>query len=101
MEQHGKYIIRLCQTVACQMRNEFRPIVGRLKKELGIDFGQTTDDGLFSLEYVNCIGMCDRGPAMLINDDVYPDLTVEKVSEILAMYRKRGQSADTKQAVSH
>ena len=61
-----------------------------LEKELGIKFGETTSDGLFSLEYTNCIGMCDHGPAMLVNDNVYAALTPEKVIEIIDELRKRG-----------
>jgi NADH:ubiquinone oxidoreductase subunit E len=85
-EPKGKYIIRLCKTISCDMAGKDR-IVRVLQKELGIEFGQTTRDGLFSLEFTNCIGMCNEGPAMLVNEDVYSHLTPEKVVDILDKYR--------------
>ncbi len=85
-EPRGKYIIRLCKTISCDMAGKDR-IVRVLEKELGIKFGQTTRDGLFSLEFTNCIGMCNEGPAMLVNNEVYAQLTPEKVVDILDSYR--------------
>ena len=82
----GKYIIRLCKTISCDMAGKDR-IVRVLEKELGISFGETTKDGLFSLEYTNCIGMCNEGPAMLVNDEVYSKLCPEKVVDILEFYK--------------
>ncbi len=88
-EKKGKYVIRLCKTISCEMAGKEK-IARMLENELGIKFGETTSDGLFSLEYTNCIGMCDRGPAMLVNDKVYYRLTPEKVIEIVDELRKRG-----------
>ena len=53
----------------------------QLADDLGIDFGETTADGAFSLEWANCMGMCDQGPAMLVNDEVYTQLTPDKVHD--------------------
>jgi NADH-quinone oxidoreductase subunit E len=58
-----------------------------VERELGIAPGHTSQDGLFSLELVNCIGACDKAPAMMIDDDVFGDLTPERVTEILVGYR--------------
>jgi [NiFe] hydrogenase diaphorase moiety large subunit len=66
-KKHGKYVIRLCRTISCHMKEKDR-IAKQLNNELEISFGETTHDGLFSLEYCNCLGMCDQGPAMLVND---------------------------------
>ncbi len=88
-KKKGKYIIRLCKTISCDMAGKEK-IAKILEKELGIKFGETTHDGLFSLEYTNCIGMCDHAPAMLVNDSVYNRLTPEKVIEIIDELRKRG-----------
>jgi len=55
-------------------------------QELGIAPGQTTPDGRFTFELTNCIGACDQAPAMLINDEVYGELTREKISEILRSF---------------
>ncbi len=66
-KKHGKYIIRLCKTISCHMKEKDR-IAKQLRNELEIGFGETTPDGMFTLEYCNCLGMCDQGPAMLVND---------------------------------
>lgn len=78
----GKNIVRLCQTIACDMAGK-KAVASAIERELGIKFGETTKDKKFTLEYANCLGMCDQGPAMLINDHVYSHLTPEKAVEIL------------------
>jgi NADH:ubiquinone oxidoreductase subunit E len=82
----GKHVIRVCKSVPCYLKNNLL-IVDAIEKELGIRPGQTSGDGLFSLQLVNCIGACDRAPAMMINDEVFGDLAPEKVREILGAYR--------------
>jgi NADH:ubiquinone oxidoreductase subunit E len=79
---HGRFVIRLCQTISCDMAGK-KAVARQLKNDLGIDFGQTTPDGRFTLEWANCIGMCDQGPAMLVNDQVFTHVTPEKVHDIL------------------
>jgi [NiFe] hydrogenase diaphorase moiety large subunit len=81
-EKQGKYIIRLCNTICCDLAGKER-IARQLENELGIKFGQTTQDKLFSLEYTSCVGMCDQGPALLINDRVFTKVTPDKVPIIL------------------
>ena len=81
----GKYIIRLCRTISCDLAGKQR-IANALENELGIRFGETTPDGKVTLEYTNCIGMCNQGPAMLINDDVYYELDPEKAVDIVEQY---------------
>lgn len=78
----GKYIIRVCTSLPCHVPGG-REIVEFLKRKLGIDFGGTTKDGLFTLEETGCLGLCGVSPVMMINDDYYGDLTVEKVENIL------------------
>ena len=58
-----------------------------LENELGIKFGETTQDKKFTLEYANCIGLCDQGPALLVNDDCHTKVTPHKVVEILKKYK--------------
>ena len=84
---HGKFIIRLCQTISCDMAGKDK-VARQLETDLGIKFGETTADGIFSLEWTNCIGMCDQGPAMLVNDQVFTRVTPEKVHEIIEGCRK-------------
>jgi NADH:ubiquinone oxidoreductase subunit E len=81
----GRHVIKVCKSVPCYLKHN-RPVIDALERELGIAPGHTSQDGLFSLELVNCIGACDKAPAMMIDDDVFGDLTPEKVTEILAGY---------------
>lgn len=85
-EKKGRNIIRLCQTISCDLAGK-DTIVKALERELGIKFGETTRDEKFSLEFINCMGMCDQGPAMIINDVVYTKLTPHKVVDILKNFR--------------
>ncbi len=80
----GRYKIRVCKSITCSHRN--RLVLEELEKILKIKVGGTTLDGRFSLLMTNCIGQCDHSPAMLINDNVYTDLTPEKVREIIHKY---------------
>lgn len=87
-QRQGEYTFRLCRTYSCELAGK-EEVARQLEKELGISFGETTADGAFTLEWGNCMGMCDQGPAMLVNEDVYTKLTPEKVSKIVARYRER------------
>lgn len=78
----GKFVIRLCRTISCDMAHKDR-VARQLENDLGIKFGETTPDGKFTLEWANCIGMCDQGPAMLVNDKVFTKVTPEQVHQIL------------------
>ena len=78
----GRYAVRLCRTISCDLAGK-DAIVRAIERELDIKFGETTRDRRFSLEYINCMGMCDQGPAMLINDQVHTHLTPQSVVEIL------------------
>jgi NADH:ubiquinone oxidoreductase subunit E len=86
MRPLGKHVIRVCKSVPCYLKNN-RPVIDAVEKELGVGPGQTSRDGLFSLQMVNCIGACDKAPAMMIDDEVFGDLTPERVPEVLARYR--------------
>lgn len=83
----GKFIIRLCRTISCDMAGKER-VAKQLENDLGIRFGETTADGKFTLEWANCIGMCDQGPALLVNDKVHARVTPDKVHEILEECRR-------------
>jgi len=83
----GRFVIRLCRTISCDMAGKDR-VARQLENDLGIAFGETTADGKFTLEWANCIGMCDQGPALLVNDAVYPHVTPDKVAEIIEQCRK-------------
>ena len=78
----GRNIVRLCRTIACDMAGK-EEIEKAINRELGIDFGETTKDGRITLEFTNCLGMCDQGPAMIVNERVYVKLDPEKTINIL------------------
>jgi NADH-quinone oxidoreductase E subunit len=78
----GRFVVRLCRTISCDMAGK-ESIARQLQNDLGIEFGQTTADGLFTLEWVNCLGMCDQGPAMLVNNQIHTRLTPTRVQEII------------------
>jgi len=82
----GKHVVKVCKSVPCYLKHN-QPVIEAVERALGIAPGQTSQDGVFSLELVNCIGACDRAPSMMIDDDVFGDLTPERVAEILAGYR--------------
>ncbi|MFA5849358.1 MAG: NAD(P)H-dependent oxidoreductase subunit E [Bacteroidales bacterium] len=84
----GRYIIRICKTITCSMKGE-KQILLAIEDMLKIKVGETTPDGSFSLLQTNCLGFCHKAPAMLINNDVYTELTPEKVREILSEYLNR------------
>ena len=84
----GKYIIRICKTITCSMKGKNQVLLA-IQDMLKINVGETSSDGNFSLLQTNCLGFCHKAPAMLINNEVYTDLTPEKVRDILSGYLKK------------
>ena len=84
----GKYNLQVCTNVSCLLRGA-DDIFEHCKKKLGIGNKESTPDGLFHLEEVECIGACSWAPAMQVNYDFHENLTPEKVDEILESYRKK------------
>ncbi|WZL72485.1 NADH-quinone oxidoreductase subunit NuoE [Clostridiaceae bacterium 35-E11] len=85
LKPKGKYIIKVCDGTACHIRSSMI-ILNELEKVLNIKAGDTTEDGRFSLETVNCLGSCAIAPVMVINDDYYGKVTPSEVREILSKY---------------
>jgi NADH:ubiquinone oxidoreductase subunit E len=79
----GKYLIQVCHNISCALLGA-DSLIDYLKEKLGVDMGETTPDGLFTLISVECLGSCATAPMMQINDDYYENLTREKVDSILA-----------------
>lgn len=84
----GKYVIRVCKTISCYMAGKDE-IIKALEDTLKIKVGETTVDKKFSLLTANCLGWCHKGPVMLINDDVYTELTPQKAIEIIQQYQQK------------
>lgn len=84
----GKYFLQLCTTTPCQLCGSDK-ILAALRKELGIQVGETTADKRFTLVEVECAGACVNAPVLAINDDYYEDLT-EETTKILIDRMKRG-----------
>lgn len=85
----GVHIIKCCDGTACHIRGASTLIEG-IARELGIGPGETTPDGQFSLETVNCLGSCALAPVMVIDDVYYGKVTLERLKEILSEVRKGG-----------
>ena len=83
----GKHVIRFCEDAPCHIAGG-REIWETLEHEIGVPFGETTLDGQWSLLPTSCIGACAVGPVMMVDDDIYGNLTADKVRAILARYRQ-------------
>jgi NADH:ubiquinone oxidoreductase subunit F (NADH-binding)/NADH:ubiquinone oxidoreductase subunit E len=93
-QPRGRYIIRLCESPPCHVMGA-ESLQEVLEADLGIHAGETTEDGLFTLEHTACLGVCEVAPAMQINEVVHGRLTADKVKQILADYRA-GKAPDYK-----
>jgi NADH-quinone oxidoreductase subunit E len=85
----GKYNVQVCTNIACMLRGG-EEILDHCKKKLGVGHKGTTEDGLFSLEEVECIGACSWAPAVQVNYDFHENLTPEKMDGVLAEYKNKG-----------
>lgn len=86
MKKSGKYVIRVCLGTACFVRGSEK-ILEEFETKLGIKEGETTEDGLYTLETVRCIGACGLAPVIQVNGKTYGNSTVQTVSEILEEYK--------------
>lgn len=88
LKPRGKNIIRLCESPPCHLMGA-QSLLDYLKGALKVDVGGTTKDGLFTLELTSCLGACGVAPAMMLNEEMYGNLTPEKVEAILGERRKQ------------
>jgi NADH-quinone oxidoreductase subunit E len=86
-QKPGRYHIQVCRGTACHVKGSLR-VLQALQQELKVEPGNTTGDGLFSLEVVACVGACGLAPTMSINGEVYAGLTPAKARKIIAGYRE-------------
>ncbi|MDR0495226.1 MAG: NADH-quinone oxidoreductase subunit NuoE [Treponema sp.] len=87
LKPKGKHVIRVCDGTACHIRGA-PVLLDSLKRALGIGAGETTEDGLFTIETVNCLGACAIAPVMVVDNQYYPKVKPDKVDEILNEFRK-------------
>ena len=84
----GRHVILVCNSVTCWIMG-YEGLLEHLKRRLGIDLGETTADGLFTLLPIVCLGACDQAPAMMIDDELYGNLDPAKIDEILQGFRSQ------------
>jgi NADH-quinone oxidoreductase subunit E len=89
LNPRGKYVIRICDGTACHVRHSI-PILEAMREKLKLKPGKTTtDDMLFTIETVSCLGACGLAPVVVINDNVYGQMTKEKAAELLDTIMKK------------
>jgi NADH:ubiquinone oxidoreductase subunit E len=91
LKPRGRHLIRLCESPPCYVMGE-ENVREAIHDLLGIDFGETTGDGAFTLEPTSCLGSCGVAPVMMVDDEIYGNLTREKVVRILDSVRAGDQS---------
>jgi len=89
LEGRGKNVLSCCLGTACYVRGA-QAVYDEFSKQLGIEPGHTTPDGMFTLESARCIGCCGLAPSMMVNEEVYGRLTPDSVAGIIAKYREIG-----------
>ena len=87
LKPKGKHIIKLCDGTACHIRGS-SPLRDGVRRILGIEPDETTEDGQFSLELVNCLGSCAMAPVMVVDETYYGKMTMEKIPGVLDQYRE-------------
>ena len=88
LEAKGKYVIKVCDGTACHVRKSL-PILNQLRQNLGLSAQKrTTDDGLFTVETVSCLGACGLAPALTVNGQVHPAMTPEKAVALIDMLKE-------------
>lgn len=91
-EAKGKYVIKVCDGTACHVRKSVL-VLDALYKKLGLSKKKkTTDDMMFTVETVSCLGACGLAPTMMVNDEVYPRMTPEKAEELIDQLKEGGAS---------
>ena len=88
LEPKGKHQVTVCLGTACHVRGGPK-VLDEFEKKLGVEAGQTTEDGLFTLETVACLGCCAIGPVVVVDNDYYAQTSIRKVGSILKKYKKK------------
>lgn len=83
----GQYVVRMCESAPCHVCGAV-PVMEAICRTLGIQPGETTKDGRFTLEYCQCLGVCEQSPAILVNDKIYKDLTPGRAATLMEDYMR-------------
>ncbi len=86
----GRYVINICLGTACYVKGGAE-VAEKFKEELGIDFGETSKDGMFTLECARCVGTCGLAPVIMINENVHAKVKPDEVPALLARYRDKAR----------
>lgn len=93
LQPRGKYVINVCMGTACYVKGAEK-VAARLMDELGIQFGETSKDGVFSLESTRCVGTCGLAPVVMVGDEVHGPLQPGQVPALLDKYLKRAEEEE-------
>lgn len=96
LKPKGKYIVFVCMGTACHVRGSQR-ILQQLELKLGIKAGDTTPDGMFTIETVNCLGACALGPLLVVNNEFHGNMTANKIDKILDKYSGKKEELKNEQ----
>lgn len=88
LEPQGKYHIQVCEGLSCYLVDGAETIIEHVSRRLGIKPGQTTPDGRFTLEVVQCLAACDLAPALKVNDELYGNMTLAGIDTLLEKLQK-------------
>lgn len=91
LRPRGKFVIHVCLGTACYVKGAER-VAQKLKEELGIDYGETSTDGIFSLEASRCLGTCGLAPVIMIEDEVLGPITPDQIPAILERYMEKARA---------
>ncbi|MGE4285291.1 MAG: NAD(P)H-dependent oxidoreductase subunit E [Phycisphaerae bacterium] len=92
LSEKGRHNVAVCMGTACYVKGA-GAILEAIKKELGVEIGGTTEDKLFTLQEARCVGACGLAPVIMIDDEIYGDLTPESTVEIIKSYRDKAKAA--------
>ena len=87
LKPRGKYIIKICVSPVCELMDEF-DVLNWAQTYLGISVGETSSDGLFTLEQTECLGRCGKAPSIMINNETYTNINPERLQTIIEELRK-------------
>lgn len=87
LEPCGVYLIQVCEGLSCYLLGGAEPLINYLSRELGVKPGETSSDGLFTLEVVQCLAACGSAPALRVNDELYENITLEEIDRLISRMR--------------